>query len=173
MSQQEVFSSLIDPKKAAVLRFLIQSPEAVTLKEIAEGSSVPMATSFRLVNDFVKLGLVSKNTWKTSKSYLFIHNTRTGFLKDLLIKEINGAQEFAHLVSEVTEIQQIIVHGEGGQNKANVLVIGHNIPEEPLVAAQENLKRQGFQLSHVSLTPTQYHQMSAMGLYQGKKERIK
>jgi len=173
MSKREALLSLVDPKKIALLEVLLFSSEEMYLKEIADKSHVPLASAFRLLQEFTQLGLIKKRSWKTSTIYSCENNEKVLYLKELLTDEYEGLREFVQSMSTIPEIQNIIVHGVQKKNKANVLVIGQGIEPAKIEAVREQLKQKGFELTYLTLTPEQYEQMSKMGLYSGEKMVLK
>lgn len=173
MSKKEALRALLDEKRSAVLKVLVNASEEMYLQEIATKSNVSVTSTFRILQEFTQQQLVKKRHWKTSKVYACEKNEKVDFLKELFLEEFDGLQEFVQSVGTVPQIQNIILHGGQKKGKANVLLIGENID---LVKVEENCKtirENGFELSYLTLTKIQYEQMVKMGLYSGEKKVLK
>ncbi len=173
MVKKEILASLIDSKKFAILKVLLNSSEELYLKEISERSKVPLATTHRILQDLSKVNILQRRVWKTSKVYSCPENEKTKFLKDLFREEVDAVQLFVSQVKDFQGIQQIILHGEQRQGKANLLLIGEYINSNRIQEVCDEINKQGFQLSFLTLAPSQYEQMSKMGLYSGTKNVLK
>ncbi len=176
MTKKEVIASLMDEKKAAILRILLNSQDELYLKEIAQRSNVPIATCFRILQELVTLQVLQKREWKTSKVYSPLPNEKVDFLKDLFNEEIDGVKEFLQLTQEIGNIQNIILHGTRKKDKANLLLIGEGIDlltKEKIEQICKTIKDKGFEISFLTLTQDQYTQMVKMGLYSGEKKILK
>lgn len=173
MVKKEVLAHLIDEKKAAILRLLLNSSEELYLKEIADRSSVSLTSTYRILQDFVALGLVGRREWKTSKVYRIESNDKATFLRELLHEEYDGTKDFVDTVAGLAGVESILLQGARKKGKANILVIGQNIDASPMEDAAKHIKDKGFDLSFLTLTQNQYEQMMKMGLYAGEKVVLK
>lgn len=169
MAEKDILAKLIDSKKEAVLRVILHSSEELYLLEIAKKSKVSTTSTFRILQELVSLGILTKKQWKTSKTYSCLNNQKTEFLKDLFHEEFDGLQAFIDSVKGIPGINTIILHGAKRNGKANILVLGKNIDPEPLEKIVLEIKEKGFEISFLTLTKEQYEQMSKMGLYSGDK----
>lgn len=173
MIKKEVLSQLLDSKKAAILNAVLHSHEEMTLKEIAQKSTVPMATTFRILQNLVAQGILNRREWKTSKVYSCAPNEKTEFLKELFYDEYDGVSEFIQVVGTLPEVQNILLHGSLRKGKANLLVIGENLDTSKIEEASQKVREKGFDLTYLPLTRKQYEQMAKMGLYAGEKKVLK
>ena len=173
MVKREVLSALLDSKKVSVLKTILNSKEELVLNEIAQKSNVSITSTFRLLQDFVNLGLIEKRVWKTSKVYSCKDNEKVSFLKDLFFEEFDGVRAFLDSMQNMPEIKQIILQGKKTKNKANLLIIGENIDSSKLDSICKEIKDKGFELSYFPLSALQYEQMVKMGLYSGEKKILK
>ncbi len=166
----------MDEKKAAILRILLNSPDELYLKEIAQKSNVPIASAFRILQELVTLDILQKREWKTSKVYSPLQNEKVEFLKDLFNEEIDGIKEFLIATQNLANIQNIILHGTRKKDKANLLLIGEGIDlptKDKIDQTCKIIKDKGFEISFLTLTQEQYTQMIKMGLYSGEKKILK
>jgi hypothetical protein len=173
MVKKEIITKLIDSKKAAILQVMLNSKEELCLKEVADQSNVPMASAFRILKDLISLEIIDKREWKTSKVYFCPKNDKVEFLKDLFIEEYDGINHFVSLIADVSQIDNIIMHGVRKKGKANILLIGESITDPKVEEAAQAVKSKGFDLSYLALTKLQYAQMAKMGLYPGEKKVLK
>ncbi len=173
MVKREVLHSLIDSKKMAILEILLNAHEEMFLKEISEKSKVPMASTFRILQEMVGQGLLHKRKWKTSTIYSCVQSEKTDVLKELFSNEYDGVHEFVQLLAGLEGVQNIILHGSQRKGKANVLVLGEQLDTNKVEDACQNIREKGFELSYLTLTKKQYDQMAKMGLYQGEKKVVK
>lgn len=173
MVRKEVLSQLIDSKKAAILRVVLNSSEEMYLKEIATKSNVPITSTFRILQELTVMEILTKRHWKTSKVYVCNQNEKAAFLKDLFAEPFDGLQTFVDAIEAVPGIESVILHGARKKGKANVLLLGENINRAKIDPLCEDLKGKGFELSYLTLTKDQYEQMAKMGLYSGEKQVLK
>ncbi len=172
MIKKEVLAQLVDSKKARVLEVILHAKEEMFLKEIAEKSQVPMATTFRILQTLVAQGILNRREWKTSKVYSCAPNDKTEFLKELFYDEYDGVSEFVRLVSDLSGIQNILLH-ESRKGSANLLIIGENFDIHQLEEASRKVRTKSFDLTYLPLSRKQYEQMAKMGLYAGEKKVLK
>ena len=173
MSKKEVLHALLDEKKTAILKVLLNSQEEMYLKEIADKSTVSVTSTFRILQELTQQQIVKKRQWKTSKVYACEKNEKVDFLKELFIEEFDGLQEFVHSLEQVPQIQNIILYGAQKKGKTNILLIGENIDVLKVEEYCKPIREKGFELSYLTLTRSQYEQMVKMGLYSGEKKVLK
>ena len=173
MVKKEVLGKLIDTKTAAILNVILNSQEELYLKEIALKSGVSITSTFRILQELQKLGILKRREWKTSKVYSCEKNEKVDFLKELFQEELDGLKEFLTATRELPGVQNIILHGAKRKGKANVLLIGENIEANKVEEVCSQLREKGYELSYLTLTKNQYDQMSKMGLYSGEKKVLK
>src|SRR3989338_3934846 len=172
MTKKEVLTSLIDDKKRRILHVLLHSHEELVLKEITVRSSVPSATTFRILQELVAQTIIHRREWKTSKVYSCQANEKTEFLKELFSDEYDGVHEFVTLVADIPGIQSILLH-ESRKGSANLLVIGENLDGNRLDEAMQKVRNKSFDLTYLPLSRKQYEQITKMGLYGGEKKVLK
>ena len=108
MSKKEALLTLLDTKRSAVLKVLINAQEEMYLQEIATKSAVSVTSTFRILQEFTQQQIVKKRQWKTSKVYACEKNEKVDFLKELFTEEFDGLQEFVQSLGTVQQIQNII-----------------------------------------------------------------
>lgn len=173
MAKKEALTALLDINKVTVLKVLLSSPEELSLKEIVAKSSLPTTSTFHILQQLCQSELVNKRTWKNSKVYHCPDNEKINFLKDLLLEEFDGFQEFVNHVKSLPEVHNLIFQGTKESGKANFFLIGEQIDTNKIDAFSNTIRQKGFDLSYLSLTTNQYAQMMKMGLYAGEKKVLK
>jgi Fe2+ or Zn2+ uptake regulation protein len=172
MEKGELLGSLIDAKKAAVLRVLLNSGDELCLKEVTEKSKVPVTSTFRILQELVDLGIIDKREWKNSKTYPCRNGERVDFLREIFHEQKDAVQEFVNDIKDFHGIQRIILHGKRDK-KANLILIGEGINNRRVAEVQEEINKRGFELGSTILTSEQYEQMSKMGLFSGEKKVLR
>ena len=173
MVKKEVLSNLIDQKKTAILKLLINSKDELYLKEISEKSKVSLASTHRILQEFVNQEILERKEWKTSKTYKCKENEKVKFLTELFYEEFDGLSLFVKAVEGIEGIENILLHGTKSKNKANVLIIGNNVNADKIDNICNEIKEKGFEITFMPLTKEQYNQMVKMGLYSGEKKILK
>ncbi|MBI4983424.1 helix-turn-helix transcriptional regulator [Candidatus Woesearchaeota archaeon] len=173
MSKGEALAQLVDGKKAAILKILFNSKEELCLNEVAAKSNVSVTSTFRILQELASAGLVKRREWKHSKVYFPEDNERVAFLKELFYEEYDGLQEFVNSVGSLPNLQSIISYGPKKKDKASVMIIGEGIDMGKVNEVCQKLKENGFELTILTLTKSQYDQMTRMGLYSGDKKVLK
>jgi predicted transcriptional regulator len=173
MGRGEALAQLIDDKKAAILKTIFNSKEELCLNEVASKSGVSLTSTFRLLQEFVDAGLIKRREWKNSKVYSPEDNEKVAYLKELFYEEFDGLGEFVNSVSGISSIQSIVTYGPKKKDKASVMLIGEGIDATRVTEVCQQLKEKGFELTFLTLTKTQYEQMTKMGLYSGDKKVLK
>ncbi len=88
MDDAKFFGELFDPKIVKVLElFLSNKGSRLYLREIANKTKVPPATTFRIINKLVELGLLNVNRIKRFKFYQLADNERSKLLENLISKD--------------------------------------------------------------------------------------
>jgi len=171
MEAVDLLTELFDKKILSVLNILVNDrSEGMYLGEIARASEVAPATTFRIVNKLVDIDLVEEQKIKKLKLYKFNRSTRSEFLFKLLKKDVQVLKIFIENIKELEGLQAVLLHGEEAKDKANILLIGHNIDTGKVKEICADIKEKyNFIISPLSLTAEQYESMSKMGLYSGKK----
>ena len=173
MVRKEVLANLIDSKKAAILKTLLNAKDEMYLKEISEKSNVSITSTFRIVNDLVNLEILQKREWKTSKVYSAAGNEKTEFLKELFYEEYDGINDFVGMIKDLSGVQNIFLHGTRKSGEAKIILIGEHINASRVEEALQEVQKKGFELNYLSLAKGQYEHMVKMGLYSGGKKVLK
>lgn len=173
MEKGVVLAGLMEPKKSAVLRVLLNSKEELCLKEVAAKSNVSLTSTFRLLGELVSSGLVRRREWKNSKVYSPEDNEKAGFLRELFYEEYDGLTDFLEQTNGLAGLSGVVQYGPKKKDKASVMLIGEGIDLVKVNESCQKLKEKGFELTYLTLTKSQYEQMTKMGLYSGEKKVLK
>ncbi len=171
MEKKEVLANVIDAKKAAVLRVLLSTSDELYLKEISKKSSVPISSTFRILQELVKAGVLERREWKTSKVYSCKKETKT-FLKELFTEDSPAIQDFLQALKPLPGIENIYHHSDK-KGKNMVLIIGRNLANDLIERLAAQIRENGQELNCLTLTRDQYEQMLRMGLYPQEKKVLK
>lgn len=169
--EREVMEALVAPSTMKILRLFINNEDQqYYLREVSKLTKVPPATTYRVLQLLVGIGILDLQAIKKFKLYSF--NYETGrFLLDLLQDRKSAVAEFVNSVKAFDGVQLVVLHGKEDKNRANVLVIGTEMDSESIkrnsVYFSDKYK---FNIILLTLSPDQYNQMSSMGLYPGKKK---
>jgi Fe2+ or Zn2+ uptake regulation protein len=172
MDPSKILEELFDKKTLAVLRLFSGNPEKqYYLREVSRAARVPIATVFRIVRRLVALGIIEEIKIKKFKIYQYGKGKEAKFVDQLIEVRRGAVEEFVELCRPIEGIQQVILHGKRLKDKAHLLIIGTQIPTEPLIAAVARIKEDlGFTIVYLMLEPHQYEQMAQMGLYSDDRQ---
>ncbi len=156
----------------AILRTLSNDPERqYFLREISKSSRVPLATAFRIMKRLTALDIVAVQKVKSIKLYTYGTSKAAKFVEQLIEIRKGAVEEFVDRCRNIREVRQVILHGRKQKDRANFLIIGENVPSQPLIDAQAAIKESlGFTCIYLVLGPHQYKQMAEMGLYAGDRQ---
>jgi len=144
-NQSEVLSQVFDDKTVKILENILEKKDIIYIRELAKQTGVSLATTFRIIQHFLELGLVQKeirgkfNFYKVKKdSPLFIELSNIILGKkinilDIIKKEVpekkvfqnkKNSNEFFIISNEdidLTKIQSEVQKQTGSKTKINVL----------------------------------------------------
>jgi hypothetical protein len=170
----DILEQLFDTKLLDVIKlFLADQTKQYYLREVSKLTKVPVATTFRYLNKLANLGVIKIIVIKNIKLYQLEENKKTEYLKKIMKKEDRIIDIFITRISQVYGLKSVLLHGIQTQDKANVLLIGRDMDPNEIKRICADIKEKfSFTVSSLSLTEEQFEQMSAMGLYPGKKKVI-
>ena len=171
MDQSEILSKLFDAKVLAILKFFMSNDKnEYYLREISRLTKVSPASTSRILNSLVKMGLLKLREIKTAKLYSLETGKSVEFLKSIV--EVDVVAQFVETATTLTGIEEMLLLTRE-KSKANLLVLGHDIDTNELRRIAAEIKEKfSFTLNYMTLTREQYEQMSAMGLYPGSKKSL-
>lgn len=172
MENIEVLKSLFDNKRIRIINALLyERNKQFYLRELSKVSNVSLATTYRILNQLVKLNIVKIIAVSKFKLYQINDNEQAMFLAGILKERKRALQEFVDTVSAIKGINMIILHGEETETKANLLIIGEDIDTDHLKRVSSSIKeRFDFNITYMTLTSQQYEQMSSIGLLSKQKK---
>jgi ACT domain-containing protein len=168
---KNILEEFFDRKELAILKlFLYDEVDKFYLKEISKKSRVPIATTFRILQKFKKIGVIEETLIKKTKLYSLSQNKNTKILSELFEEKKTVLEEFIEAVSKLEGVLMIVAHGDDGKDKANILVIGNNIDVKIVKEKVGDIKEKyNFSIIELVLSPEQFNQMSMTGLIPEKK----
>lgn len=174
MENPQILEDLFDKKIIQILTVFYEDEEAeFYLMEVSKKAKVPIATTFRIVNKLVGLGVLEQLNVKKLKLYKLSKNKTSEFLKKIMKKDKQILDLFIEKISPIKGLQKAILQGKETKNKANILLIG-DIEDKELIrsAVYEIKEKYNYTITHLELKEDQYEQMSVMGLYSGEKKVV-
>ncbi|MFH1849838.1 MAG: hypothetical protein ABH879_06660 [archaeon] len=172
METTELLNALFDQKKLGILRqFLRDREKQFYLREIAGLANVSVASTFRIVNQLVAIGVVEQIKVGKFKVYQIGTNDMVRFLESFIKEAKQILSVFVDKAKLLVGAERIILHGKETESRANVLLIGEGIDaNEVKRICSEIREKYKFTVSSLTLSPDQFDQMSTMGLYSGEKK---
>lgn len=171
VTPREVLEGLLEPSTFRILQLFVNNDDQrYYLREIAKLTKVPPASTYRVINHLVDIGILGVEHIKRFKLY-YINIEQSQFLMDILQTRKSAVVEFINTVKEFDGVQLVVLHGKEDKKKANVLVIGNDMDIDSIKRNSAYISDKfKFNIILLTLTPDQYNQMSSMGLYPGKKK---
>ena len=172
MQDIETLTALFDNKILSILAVLANDTSGrLYLREISKYSKVSDASTYRIIQKLIRLGLVEQMKIKKLKLYRFKNTDKTEFLFNMLKKDIKVLQLFIDEIKKLEGVQSILLHGKENNERANVLLIGSGIDSDKVKEICGSIKvNHNFIISPLILALEQFEQMSSMGLYSGKEK---
>ncbi len=171
MQQCELMEKIFDPKTISILKILLRDNRQRYLQEISIKANVPIATTLRILNKLEKAGVVRIEKISRMKLYSAKANEESRFLAKIFKEETKVLEIFAERIQEIDGLKQVILHGKQQKDRANVLLIGESMESEKIKEICEKIKKEyNFTINSLTLSKTQYAQMSQMGLYSENKK---
>lgn len=172
MDRKKLLEGLLNKKKLSILQLFLRKPkEQFYLKEISKQTKVPLATVYRIINQFSDMRIVDVIKLKNFKVYTLANNELIKFISSFIEDRISAIDEFVTVAKTVKGVELIILHGETNKNKASIVIIGSLQNQTKL--KQEVFKakeKYDFSISLLTLEKKQFQQMRDMGLYAGEKK---
>jgi DNA-binding MarR family transcriptional regulator len=170
MQTGEVLKSLFDEKKIAVLQYFIYHSGDSTLSEVVDATGISLATMHRILKELAQKQLLDTTKIKHMTLYTLGQSQAAQALANLFYEHPTPIMEFVNKTRPMQGIQQIIMHGEASNRRANIVVIGEGIDKESVNAEVANrLEQDRFTISHLILDPEQFSMLENMGQFSDKK----
>ncbi|MBD3164587.1 hypothetical protein GF323_05260 [Candidatus Woesearchaeota archaeon] len=173
-NNSQLLENLFDSKILRIIRlFLVNKERQFYLQEISKKASVPIASTFRIVRKLANLDIIREIRIRKFRLYQCANNENISFLETFLKQGKRIIDSFVGAVSKIGNIEQVILYGKEEEKKANILLIGRNIDSSRIKQVANDFKEKySFIITYLCLEREQYEQMSAMGLYSGKKKML-
>ena len=170
VDKKKILEALFDKKIIKILRLFVNNPEKkYYLREISRTVKVSPASTYRILLQIKTLELVNETKDKYLKTYS-VNKNNMSFFSDLLEDKKSALQEFIDVVSILSGLKMIIMHGSEEKDKASLLIVGQDVDQEVIRnKAFEIKEKYSFNIIYMVLSQIQYEQMVSMGLYPGKK----
>lgn len=171
MGAKDILEQLIDPKTLKIIRvFFENDKKQFYLREISKLTEVSPASSFRILNKLVDLKIIDLIKSAKFKTYRLSDNETTRFLGQLIKKQKQVLQILVTRIKDIKELEEVILYGKEEKDKANILLIGANIPVDAAKDVCSSIKEEfNYTITPLILTREQFEQMDRMGLYPEKK----
>ncbi len=171
MESEKLLEGLFDKKILAIIRYFIKNPtQKFYLRELAKATRVPIASTYRIINRLAGLELLEIHKFKPFKLYSWSDSEQAKYIQYILEQKKTVLDSFVEKTSQIQGVQLIMLHGEATKTQASILIIGDNVDDarvrELVVRAKEE---NNFNITYLSLQPSQFNQMASMGLYPKKK----
>ncbi len=169
MEPGEILESLFDSKILKIIRLFLKNEDTeYYLREIARQARVSPASTYRILKKLQEVGLVEMREIKTAKLYRLAKNKNSEFIKSIM--EVDVLEYFVESASKLG-MEEILLLGQKGKTKSNVLLLGNNIDVSQIKLIIAEIKEKyGYTINQMTLSREQYEQMSSMGLYPGTKK---
>ncbi|MBU0667100.1 MAG: winged helix-turn-helix domain-containing protein [Nanoarchaeota archaeon] len=174
MEAKDVLEKLFDQNKLLILKFFLDNPEQeFYLRELSKRIKIPVTTTFRLIKKLKELEIIIEHKIKKFKLYSLNSTKSTAFLQELFAFKKSALNEFIEQTSRIEGVEKIILHGKEEKDKANILLIGTNIPVEQVKKIVFEIKEMfNFSVIDLTLDPEQFSKMSNMGLFPGRRTTL-
>lgn len=171
MEAKDILEQLIDPKTLKIIRiFFEDDKKQFYLREISKLTEVSPASSFRIINKLVNLKIIELLISAKFKTYKLADNETTRFLGQLIKKQKQILQILVTRLKEIEGLEEVILYGKEEKDKANILLIGTNIPADLAKDICTSIQEEfNYTIKPLTLTREQFDQMDSMGLYPEKK----
>ncbi len=174
MEPSKLLEELFDKKKIVLLKYFLDHPgQEYGVRELAKTTRLALATTHRILQRFVAMGLVETRKIKKLTLYRLRQGKTTAFFDDLLAVKKTAIEEFLEGVATLPGVVEVLQHGKATKEKVSLLVVGRDLDVTALNRLVGEIKaKYGFTILHMTLSPEQYQQMLSMGLYAGEKKTL-
>lgn len=172
MEPAKLLMGLFDKKRIGLIKLFLDHPEhEYGLREAAKASRLPPATAHRILRQLEDLNIVAVRKVKKLRLHKLAQSKESRFLDELLAVKKTAIEDFMERARGIHGVEQIILHGKAGKERASILLIGGSIDNMELSRLVAEIQdRYRFKIIHTTLERLQYEQMLAMGLFPQEKE---
>jgi hypothetical protein len=171
VESEKLLEQLFDKKVLQIIRHFLKQPnQQFYLQEITKSTRVPLSSTHRILKKLLALELIKLHKMKAFKLYSWNDTDQAKYLQYILEQKKTVLDRFVEKASLLEGIQMLILHGEATNEQASILTVGTNIDDNALRSLVVKAKEENaFSITSLTLTPEQYNQMAAMGLFPKKK----
>ena len=170
----KLLEQLFDKKKLKIIKlFIAEKNKEFSLSEVAKKTEVPVASTFRIINQLAALGLLEQSQIKHLKLYMLAESKAVRYLESFLKEEKQILELAIDRLKKVPGIEQIVLLGTPTKNWANLILIGDRIDNNIVKPICAEIKEEyKFTVSTLLINIEQYEQGIAMGAYSGMKKVV-
>jgi predicted transcriptional regulator len=166
MSNKEILATLFDDKTVRVLDKLLEKKGTFYLRELAKESDVSLATTYRIVQRLLELGVVEKKmhdkfVFYSLKANVPLFDELYGLLKG---KKADPLESFCEKVAGLG----VSIY----TTKSNQLFVVGNADSTSIKGALDDLNAGGKKYKHMILKEDQFKQMVELGLVEKGAKRL-
>jgi len=165
----EEMKNIFDPKVVEILS-IVCVKEKFQIRELAEASGVPLATTYRIVQKFIGAGLV-KEVRKENFVYFEVNQDNNLISFFSTISSNNPLQSFllrAKILQGLNQVIQI----ESGPKSARIIIVGSGVDSNAVKEICSDVESKfDFSIEAMQLSPEQYNQWKKWNIG-GQKTKI-
>lgn len=161
-SHAKLLSEVFDDKIVTILKCLLSKDNIFYLRDLSRETNVSLATTYRIIQRLMRLGLVTKNASNKIVYYQLAKNSEV--FKELYQVIIGNSTSPLMVLRKRIEEKC----GDGANVYAKdkkIFVISNKLKPEALTLICEEIRELiGIKLDALLVSPTQFKQMKSMGL---------
>lgn len=160
-----LLASLFDNKTVEVLKKLMDKKDVFYLRDISRDTGVSLATTFRIVQKLVGLGLVQKVRQDKFTFYTLVRGTPIyNEVSSLIVGSPTDPVQMLKVGLEARYASQFQLFGLEGNDK-KLFIVGQSIDEEHIKQLMVKILEQtSIRYDYLVLAPQQFEQMKSIGL---------
>ncbi len=160
-----LLASLFDNKTVEVLKKLMDKKDVFYLRDISRDTGVSLATTFRIVQKLVGLGLVQKVRQDKFTFYTIVRGTPIyNEVSTLIVGSPTDPVQMLKIGLEARYASQFQLFGLEGNDK-KLFIVGQSMDEEHVKQLMVKILEQtSVRYDYLVLAPQQFEQMKSIGL---------
>ncbi len=170
VDQRALLTQIFDEKTVLVLEQILHKKDIFYLREVSKDSGVSLATTFRIVQKLVKMGLVDKDIQGKFNYYHIVRDTPIfEEIFSLIVGEKPNPEKIVkeYFDSKYGDVVQIWVERK---TKSKFFVVGEGISKEDTTQVIADVKeRIGKKITALAISQEQFNQMKEMGMINSDK----
>lgn len=159
-----LLASLFDKKTVEVLKKLLRKKDIFYLRDLSRETGVSLATTYRIVQKLMKIGLVSKE--KKDKFTFYTLLRHSPVYEELHSLVIGAVQDPLQLLKSILEekYSNFNIYTTKGKDKKIFVISEHIKPKNIDTILDQIVEKTGVKLSCLIFAPFQFEQMKSAGL---------